>query len=309
MRSCRTASIVAFSALGAMLAIAACRDAERPEVPPLTTAHPDGKPILASSRPSSTASDATEGGAIVSMNAPLEPPVKAKFFDAPAKLEAALCQRVLVAVVKGKVVAMNETLAAGDVLVVAHGESFEATGAGTLVWASIAIPDCAVLSRPPPAKAVVRGAAAAKLEWAHGTMAARLDVAPPNAPDAKGPGKPDAGAKQVAALSPELYLGRLEGTSPVAEHIHSTQWEILAAFEGSGTFVLDGTEGRLGPRQIVMVPPGAKHAWKPEPGSRLVAVQMYTPPGPEQRFAALAAAEKDAGAKDAGIGLTDIGRQ
>lgn len=306
MRSCRTASIIAFSALGATLAIASCRDAERPEVPPLTTARPDGKPILGPSS-ATLLGDATDGGAGVSMNAPLEPPVKAKFFDAPAKLEAAVCQRVLVAVVKGKIVAMNETLAAGDVLVVAHGDSFEATGAGTLVWASVAIPDCAVLSRPAPAKTVVRGAAAAKLEWAHGTMTARLDVAPPNGTDAKGAGKPDAGAKPT--LSPELYLGRLDGTGAVAEHIHATQWEILAAVEASGTFVLDGTEGRLGPRQIVMVPPGAKHAWKPEPGSRLVAVQMYTPPGPEQRFVALAAAEKDAGAKDGGTGLIDTGRQ
>jgi len=280
MRSCRTASIVAFSALGAMAVFAACRDADHPEVPPLTTATPDGKPVLG---PSTGAAEGSEGGAAApSLNAPLEPPLKAKFFDAPAKLEAGLCHRVLVAVVKGKVVAMNETLAVGDVLVVTHGVDFEATGAGTVVWAEIPIPDCAVLSRPAVAKAVVRGTAASKLEWAKGTMTVRLDV--------------------PAEKSPELYLGRLEGTAPVAEHVHTKEWEILAAVEASGTFVLDGTEGRLGPRQIVMVPPGAKHAWKPEPNAKLVAVQMYTPPGPEQRFVALAAAEKDGGSvvKDAG---------
>ena len=49
----------------------------------------------------------------------------------------------------------------------------------------------------------------------------------------------------------------------------------------------------------VLIPAGAKHAWKPEPGSKLVAVQMYSPPGPEQRFVGLAAADKDAGARDA----------
>ena len=157
-----------------------------------------------------------------------------------------------------------------------------------VVWADVAIPDCAVLSRPAVAKVVVRGAAAPKLEWAGGTMSARLDVtAGPKAP----------------SLAPELYLGRLEGTASVAEHDHPTSWEILAAVEANGTFVLDGTEGRLASRQIVMVPPGAKHAWRPEPGSKLVAIQMYSPPGPELRFGALAAADraavKDAGSRDA----------
>jgi hypothetical protein len=44
-----------------------------------------------------------------------------------------------------------------------------------------------------------------------------------------------------------------------------------------------------------MVPPDTKHAWKPDPGSKLVAIQMYDPPGPEQRFVALANAARDAG--------------
>ena len=179
MKSCRTASTVAFSALGAMAVVAACRDAERPEVPPLTTAKPDGKPVLGPSN-AAVASDGSEGGAIApAVNVPLEPPVKARVLDAPAKLEASLCQRVLVAVVKGKIAAMNETLAAGDVLVVTHGEAFDATGSGTVVWAGVAIPDCAVLSRPSMTKAVVRAGAATKLEWAKGTMSARLPYMAP----------------------------------------------------------------------------------------------------------------------------------
>ena len=63
-------------------------------------------------------------------------------------------------------------------------------------------------------------------------------------------------------------------------------------------FTLDGKEQRLGPHEIVRVPPGVKHSWKPDPGSKLVAVQMYAPPGPEQRFKALADAER--GAPDGG---------
>ena len=48
---------------------------------------------------------------------------------------------------------------------------------------------------------------------------------------------------------------------------------------------------------MVPVPPGVKHSWKPDPGTKLVAVQFYSPPGPEQRFKALAAAAADAGKK------------
>ena len=82
--------------------------------------------------------------------------------------------------------------------------------------------------------------------------------------------------------------------------MHKGTWEILAAIDAAGTFVLDGRESRLAPRQVVVVPPDTKHEWRPDPGSKLVAVQMYSPPGPEQRFLALAAAEKDAGALEAG---------
>jgi hypothetical protein len=47
-------------------------------------------------------------------------------------------------------------------------------------------------------------------------------------------------------------------------------------------------------------PKKVKHSYRFDPGSKLVAIQMYDPPGPEQRFVGLAAAEKDAGASDAG---------
>ncbi|MDB4937320.1 MAG: hypothetical protein JWP87_4292 [Labilithrix sp.] len=303
MKACRTASlfamggVVAFFAAGA---IGACREAATPEVPPLTTASPDGAPVLGAST-QARGSLSTDGAASLSpddsgigpsvLAAALESPVKARFVDAPAKIEAGVCRRALIAVVKGKVTVLNETLTPGDVLVVAHAaEPFDVAGTGTLVSASTAVSDCAVLSKPSVVKTLVRAAAAPKLEWAGGTMTARLDVSS----GSKGP-----------PVSPELYLGRLEGTAGVAEHNHPASWEILAAVEANGTFLLDGTEGRLSSRQIVMIPPGAKHAWRPEPGSKLVAVQMYSPPGPEQRFVALAAADKDAGApreavKDAG---------
>ena len=87
------------------------------------------------------------------------------------------------------------------------------------------------------------------------------------------------------------YLGRLDGSAPVAEHVHESSWEVLCAVDAAGTFTLAGREERLAPRQIVVVPPNTKHSWRPDAGSNLVALQMYAPPGPEQRFRKLAADE------------------
>jgi quercetin dioxygenase-like cupin family protein len=135
---------------------------------------------------------------------------------------------------------------------------------------------CAIDDHPPLVFEMTPSSASRELRWANGRMTAHLDVGPP--------------------LSTELYMGRLAGTAPVAEHTHPTSWEVLAALEGSGIFTLDGREQRLVAPQLVVVPPNTKHAWKPDPGTRLQAIQVYAPPGPEQRFLALDAAAGDGGA-------------
>jgi quercetin dioxygenase-like cupin family protein len=160
-------------------------------------------------------------------------------------------------------------------------DPFDVKGAGTVALATVVHSPCSVRARPVgPTKRVIRAAVAPELVWAGGTMRAHLDV-----------------EKEV---SPEAYLGRLEGTAPVAEHLHATSWEIIMAVDATGTFTLDGKPARLGPRSVVAVPPNVKHAWQPDEGSKLVAVQMYAPPGPEQRFRTLAAAAVDAGPPDGG---------
>jgi len=121
-----------------------------------------------------------------------------------------------------------------------------------------------------PIKHLVRATAARDLTWAGGTMHAHLDL--------------------ESDVSPELYVGRLEGTAPVAEHVHESSWEILCAVEAAGMLTLDGKPSRVGSRSIVADPPNTRHSWKPDDGSKLVAIQLYTPPGPEQRFKKLAAA-------------------
>ncbi len=193
--------------------------------------------------------------------------------DLPVRGRVQSCTESTIAVVEGTAMAFGEELGAGDVMLVRHDTGVVATGKGVAV----------VVDRPTqdapctPSKQVVRVASTPELTWAKGAMHARLQV----------------GEKQKSPY----YLGRLEGTSAVAEHAHKGTWEILAAVDAAGTLTIDGHDLRVKPRTVALIPPDAKHAWKPDPGSSLRAVQIYFPPGPEQRFVALSAAEVDAGAK------------
>jgi mannose-6-phosphate isomerase-like protein (cupin superfamily) len=73
----------------------------------------------------------------------------------------------------------------------------------------------------------------------------------------------------------------------ISEHDHPT-WEHIAILEGAGTMNLAGADHRVAPGAIFHIPKGMKHAFAPSGSSRLVAVQLYTPSGPEQRFIQLA---------------------
>jgi mannose-6-phosphate isomerase-like protein (cupin superfamily) len=276
VKSCAIGSSIGGLALSVVLAIGACHGPPAHDpIPPVTSAHANADVPISSDGPKDAAASPV---ADASSEAHAEQP-RAAFHDTPYRIEDGACERVLVAVAKGSFTVANEKLEAGDVIALMNPEPTEVKGGpgtGLVLEARIRIPSCVVKTRPAPEKTLIRANAAQKLEWAGGKMNARLDVGP--------------------KVSPDLYLGRLEGTGAVGEHVHAGSWEVLAAIEAAGTFTLDGKDQRLGPRQVVMVPPNTKHAWKPDPGSKLVGIQLYSPPGPEQRFIALAAAEKaDAG--------------
>lgn len=270
-RDAAAASIVA----AIPVLVIACHEASKPDTPPVTTATATASAPAAAGGSAAASASAPASPSASAAPAPIPPPsespVKAAFVQPPYEIADDYCARVLVAVVKGKMTVGKDTLDAGDVLVLGGplGQGVKGNGLAVVASARETEP-CIATARPAETRAVVRGKDTKELTWANGQMSAWLDV-----DDAK--------------TSPELYLGRLAGTAPVAEHDHPTSWEILAAVEASGTFVLEGKEQRLGPKQIVIVPKGAKHQWRPDPGSKLVAIQMYAPPGPEQRFKALAA--------------------
>jgi mannose-6-phosphate isomerase-like protein (cupin superfamily) len=283
---CRTASIVAFGTLFVSGTVGACRQQAEPTVPPVTTAQPtmSADPVL--SGPAGDASLATAPPAPIEAGAPPVPavpsPVQAAISDLPVKIDLpSSCMEVAVAVVSGSATALGEPMKAGDVLVAHYADPFEVKGTGMVVTAVARDTNeaCSPQKKLTVVKQVVRASSTPEITWAKGAMKARLQV----------------GEKQKS----RFYLGRLEVTSPIGEHVHEGTWEILAAIDAAGTFVRDGQQSRVGPRQVVVVPPDTKHEWRPDPGSKLVAVQMYSPPGPEQRFLALAAADKDAGAASA----------
>jgi mannose-6-phosphate isomerase-like protein (cupin superfamily) len=294
VKACRTGSAIGALGTLAVLAFGACR-VEKPhaEIPAVTSATPDpNRPLL--SGPSTAATLTTdapppiEAGAAQPLS-PNEPPVTARFVTSPGRVDIGGCGRhIVLAVARGKITAFGQTLAPGDSVDAWNVDAFDAKGQGLAVLVTRGRASDAPCPNPDagPGQSVTHFHGAEKLVWAGGKMSARLDYRSPR------------------PRQSDLYLGRLEGTAAVPEHTHDASWEIVAAVEASGTISLDGKEQRLGPRQIVVVPPGTKHAWKPDPGTKLVAIQMYSPPGPEQRFIALAAADKDGGvppaAPDAG---------
>jgi mannose-6-phosphate isomerase-like protein (cupin superfamily) len=81
-------------------------------------------------------------------------------------------------------------------------------------------------------------------------------------------------------------------SAPVPQHVHEHEWEILAVLSGDGTLArtVRGREDDtpIAAGTFASMAPGVPHAYRPAGTSPLVAVQLYLPPGPEQRFKRLA---------------------
>lgn len=81
-------------------------------------------------------------------------------------------------------------------------------------------------------------------------------------------------------------------SAPVPQNVHDHEWEILAVLSGDGTLArtVAGREDdtAIAAGTFASIAPGVPHAYRPAGTSPLVAVQLYLPPGPEQRFKKLA---------------------
>lgn len=117
---------------------------------------------------------------------------------------------------------------------------------------------------PRPAKIQVTDIAKrTDLAWAGGAMHARIAF--------------DEGRASLQILLGSASVG-------VPPHVHDGSWELLGLLEGAGEFTVATTSTTEGGGSVLAIPAGAEHAWQPSGQSRLVAVQLYVPPGPEQRF-------------------------
>lgn len=88
-------------------------------------------------------------------------------------------------------------------------------------------------------------------------------------------------------------LLRMSADAATPEHDHQHEWESLALLEGDGTLLrrAGGAEQRVQMKAgaVATVPAGVKHAWKPSGEGDFFAIQVFAPPGPEQRYKKLAA--------------------
>ncbi len=198
-------------------------------------------------------------------------PLTATFVDLRsegADIVLRACDELFVAVVKGHAKRNDVDLAEGDLGIFRRVTKVNLAGDGLAVVA-VLTPEACKVDDKLAETAVIRGGAKPPLSWANDQMHAHLDA--------------------EADVSPNVYAGRLTGYAGAAEHAHPGSWEVLCAVDANGTFIIDNVTKTLHARQVVIVPPGAKHAWQPVAGSWLQAVQFYVPPGPEQRFKAFAA--------------------
>jgi len=81
-------------------------------------------------------------------------------------------------------------------------------------------------------------------------------------------------------------------SAAVPQNVHDHEWEVLAILSGDGTLVrtVGGKEDDvpIAAGTFASIAPGVPHAYRPAGTSPLVAVQLFLPPGPEQRFKKLA---------------------
>lgn len=74
----------------------------------------------------------------------------------------------------------------------------------------------------------------------------------------------------------------LPSGAKVPEHVHAKETEMLYILEGAGTMTIAGQDVAVTPTSVIQIPPNTKHAFAASANVR--ALQIYTPPGPEQRF-------------------------
>ncbi len=85
-----------------------------------------------------------------------------------------------------------------------------------------------------------------------------------------------------------LEVLRMSANTAIPEHDHGPSEEHFAVLSGGGTLNLAGNAVSIKPGSVVHIPKDTKHAFSADGSGEVMAVQLYTPSGPEQRFKTLA---------------------
>ncbi|MBM4359467.1 MAG: hypothetical protein FJ096_15290 [Deltaproteobacteria bacterium] len=96
---------------------------------------------------------------------------------------------------------------------------------------------------------------------------------------------------RLAFRTGRAYFGLLysEPGVNVPAHTNAREWEMVHVLRGSGEVLAADSLGPLVTGVSHGFAPGVRHGFNSNGTAPTIAVQMYTPPGPEQRFVELAA--------------------
>ncbi len=83
-----------------------------------------------------------------------------------------------------------------------------------------------------------------------------------------------------------LSLLQSDAPARIAPHTHDASWESLLVLEADGDLELRGRSYPITGGESLHIAPGIRHAYAARGETRFVALQLYTPAGPEQRFLA-----------------------
>ena len=85
-----------------------------------------------------------------------------------------------------------------------------------------------------------------------------------------------------------MQLMVMSKDAPMARHQHASSWEVIGLLTARGTFSVAAKDVAVRSGSVLHVAPATDHEWKPAGTTTLVGVQLYVPPGPEQRFKTMA---------------------
>ncbi len=86
--------------------------------------------------------------------------------------------------------------------------------------------------------------------------------------------------------SQDLHIGelRMKKGAYVKRHKHDTSKEVLIVLEGSGILTIQGKEVHVDAPAVLEIPKQTEHDFRVTSETRVRAIQIYLPAGPEHRF-------------------------